>query len=99
MNIKKKTLSLELARKNIDFFFKLLDSRFNTDFDKYYIKEIKKLSQGFNIRLSRDEKLKFCKKCDIYFDTNTRKIRFNSNLKTKEYICNNCLKIRRFILK
>ncbi|MCA9495739.1 MAG: hypothetical protein KC589_02255 [Nanoarchaeota archaeon] len=93
----KKQIQLEYAKKNINFFFKLLDSRFRPDFDKYYIKEIKNISSSFNIRLSREQKLKFCKNCNIYWNTQTRIIRLNSNKKTKEYICKNCNFKRNFI--
>lgn len=98
-NKEKKKLQLELAKENIDFFFKLLEKRFNPDFDKQYIKEIKRLSQGFNIRLTREQKLKFCKKCEIFWNTKTRDIRLNKNNKCKEYICKECGTIRRFQYK
>lgn len=95
-NKDKKLIQKKLAQENINLFFKLLETRFRPNFDNKYINEIKKLSQGFNIRLKREEKLKFCKKCNTYLDTKTREIRLNSTLKTKEYICKNCGTIRRF---
>ena len=61
-NKEKKLLQIELAKKNINLFLNLLKSRKYKNFDKEYIKEIKKLSQGFNIRLKREEKLLFCQK-------------------------------------
>ena len=95
-NKERKKLQLEFANYNIDFFFKLLDERFKPDFDKMYVREIKRLSQGFNVRLKREQKLKFCKKCDTYWDSTTREIRFNSTFICKEYICKNCSYVRRF---
>ena len=95
-NKEKKLLGQFYAKKNIDKYFNLLESRFYPNFDSIYIKEILKLSQSFNIRLTRDEKLKFCKKCLCFWDVNTREIRFNQTLKTKEYICKNCSYTRRF---
>ena len=98
-NKDRKLIQKKLAQENISFFFKLLETRFNPKFDNKYLNEIKKLSQGFNIRLKRDEKLKFCKKCSSYLDINTREIRLNTILKTKEYICKNCGAVRRFKYK
>ena len=98
-NKQRKKLMQDYAKKNISFFFKLLDDRFYPKLDKYYIREIKRLSTGFNIRLKREEKLKFCKKCNSYWDSNSREIRLNPNLKTKEFICKNCGFVRRFKYK
>jgi len=86
----KKTVQKELVNNNISKFFSFLENRLYPAFDHKYIKEIKKLSQGFNIRLSKEQKLKFCKKCDTFWTPQTREIRFNSTLGTKEYICKNC---------
>lgn len=95
-NKDRKNIQKELAQENINFFLKLLENKFNPLLDNKYINEIKKLSQGFNIRLKREEKLKFCKKCDTYLSTQTREIRLNPNTKTKEYICKNCGYTRKF---
>jgi len=73
----RKKIQLEYARKNIDFFFNLLETRFYPKFDKLYVLEIKRLSQGFNLRLNREEKLKFCKNCNSHFNSKSRLIRFN----------------------
>lgn len=98
-NKEKKLVQGELVKLNIDFFFKLLDERFSPEQDSFYIREIQRLSQGFNIRLSREQKLKFCRKCLSYFDVTNREIRFNPIFKTKEYICKNCSEVRRIRYK
>lgn len=95
-NKDKKLLQTKFAKENIEHFFNLLETRFNPEFDSKYIKEIQTLSQSFNIRLTREQKLKFCKKCLTYLDINSREIRFNSIFKTKEHICKNCSNVRRF---
>ena len=95
-NREKKKLQKEYAQKNIEFFFSLLKNNFKEDLNKKYIREIQRLSQGFNIRLSREEKLKFCRKCYVSFSVKTREIRLNSQNKTKDIICKNCGDIRRF---
>ena len=98
-NKERKSLQLKYARENINYFFKLLDKRFYPQYDKMYVREIKRLSEGFNIRLSREEKLKFCKRCNLYWDSKSREIRFDSDSNVKEYICKNCLYVRRFRYK
>lgn len=95
----RKKIQLALAKENMDIFFDLLEKRFRPDFDKEYIKEILRFSTGFNLRLTREQKLKFCKKCHIYWNVDSREIRFNSKTFTKEYICKNCGFIRRFRYK
>lgn len=92
----RKNLQNEYASENIDFFFNLLDTKFKPEFNKGYIKEIKRLSEGFNIRLTREQKLKFCKKCLAVWDVKTREIRFNPKTRTKEYICKLCGFVRRY---
>ena len=98
-NKERKSIQLELAKENIDFFFNLLENSFNPEFDKFYIREIQRLSQGFNIRLTRENKLKFCRKCLTYHNSKTREIRFNSKTKSKEYICKICNSTKRIKYK
>lgn len=98
-NKEKKILQKELAQKNIEHYFNLLESRFEPDYDKFYIKEIKKLSEGFTIRLNREQKLKFCKKCFTYWNAQTREIRLNPTFCTVEHICKNCGHVKRFKYK
>lgn len=98
-NKERKNLQKELAQINIEHYFKLLETRFEPNYDKFYIKEIQKLSQGFIIRLTREQKLKFCKKCFTYMNTKTQEIRLNPRLGAKEYICKNCSNVKRFKYK
>lgn len=100
MKIKdRKQVQKQLANHNIEHFFLLLDKRFYPKYDEKYVKEILELSKSFNIRLTREQKLKFCKKCHVHWSANTREIRLNSMLKCKEYICKNCGFVRRFPYK
>ena len=98
-NKERKQLQLEYAKQNIEHFFSLLDKRFYPKFDHLYIREILRLSQAFNIRLNRKQKLMFCKKCHTHWNKDTREIRLNSRLKAKEHICKNCGFVRRFVYK
>jgi len=98
-NKNKKEVQKEYAKKNIEYFIRLLKTRFKPYFDKNYIKEIKDLSRSFNIRLTREQKLNFCNKCNISWNVKTTKIRLNSKNRTKEYLCKNCGHTRRFKYK
>ena len=93
-NRKKK--QMQFVEDNIQHFFSLLNKRFYPEYDHLYVREILRLSEGFNRRLTREEKLQFCKKCHCYWNSETREIRLNSTLKCKEYICKNCGAVRRF---
>lgn len=95
MRKNKKNLKNQFAKDAIDKYLKLIETE-NNEFLIDYVKEIKKISQGFNITLSKEEKLKFCKKCLIPWNNKTRKIRIKN--KNKEFICLNCNYIKRFIL-
>ncbi|MCA9486664.1 hypothetical protein H6501_05450 [Candidatus Woesearchaeota archaeon] len=95
----RKELQSQYAQKNIEKFFSLLDTRFAPDFDATYVTEIQRLSQAFTLRLSREQKLKFCRNCKCYWNTQTRMIRFSKENQAKEYICKNCGFVRRFPYK
>ena len=92
-----KKIQQNYVKNNIEFFIELLEKRFNPNFDKFYVKEINRLSEGFNIRLRREQKLKFCKQCDCFWDVNSVRIRLNSKKRTKEYTCKKCDFIKRFV--
>lgn len=95
----KKEKQKELATSNIEKFFDLLKTNFYPNYNSKYVKQIKEISQSFNIRLTREQKQKFCKKCNNYFTIKNREIRLNSNLKTKEIICKNCSSVKRYPYK
>jgi RNase P subunit RPR2 len=92
----RKVLQIEIANNNIDFFLLLLKTRFCPEFDKFYIQEIQRLTQGFNIRLKKEEKLLFCRKCRTFLDAQTREIRLNTKDNTKDIICKNCGNARKY---
>lgn len=98
-NSNKKNIQKTYARKAINKYFDLLNKRFYPDFDSVYIRHILEISKSFNIRLSREEKLKFCRNCYCYFTVENRKIRLNSKINTIEYICKNCGSVKRFKFK
>ncbi len=95
----RKEIQKEYAKQSISKYFNLIKNNFYPTYNEKYIKEILKLSQSFNIRLSRNEKLNFCKKCLIKWDVKSREIRLNSKNQCREYICKKCGFIRRFKYK
>ena len=99
MKKKKKQFQREQAQKSIQIYLKLIQDNTYPNYSSKYIKEIKKLSQGFRIRLNREQKLQFCKKCNTPWNSSTRNIRFNTENKTKEYICKKCGHIKKLRYK
>lgn len=95
----KKSKQKDFVKKNVDHYIELLKTRFMPEYDTKYVKELKKICSAFNYRLTREEKLLFCKKCNCYWNKDTRIIRVNSDTKATEYICKNCGHIRRFRYK
>ncbi len=95
----RKKIKINYALKNIDFFFNLIETEFYPRKNLFYIREIKRLSQGFNIRLNREQKLKFCNSCSCFWNVDTREIRLNPLTCCVEYKCKNCSYIRRFKYK
>ena len=93
--VRKKNKKKILAEKNIEIFTELIDKKFNKDYEKNYIKNIFEIQKSFNIKFSREFKLKFCKKC---FSYKPYKIRIDKLHKTKNFICKNCGNIKRFKL-
>lgn len=98
-NQNKKNLQKEYANKAIQKYFSFLDVKFYPPYNEVYIKEILKISKSFNIRLKKEEKLKFCKKCFSYLNFDNKKIRVNKNTKCVEHICKNCGNIKRIRYK
>jgi RNase P subunit RPR2 len=95
-NKDRKKLQNKYAKNNLNKFFTLIETRFYPKMDSNYINEIKKISTSFNIRLTREQKLKFCKKCNTYLNINTKIIRINPKTCSIEHICKNCGHIKRF---
>ncbi|MCH8519930.1 MAG: hypothetical protein LAT82_04210 [Nanoarchaeota archaeon] len=98
----RKKLQKKLAQEAIYTYFDALtdlDRSLRDTYESKYISQIIKLQTSFTIKLKREEKLKICKKCLTYQTSKTQLIRFNSELKTKEFICKKCGDIRRFKYK
>lgn len=93
----RKNRKQELARENINRFFELMKDKSLSEYHRTYARWVRRLATGFNIRLSRAEKLRFCKKCFAMWPDNC-KIRLNSATGCKEFVCS-CGHIKRIRYK
>lgn len=99
MKQNKKKIQLHYANKAIEKYLILIKEDKFSKYHKEYVKELQTISKTFNRRLKRDEKIQFCKKCLIPWNSNTKTIRINSKLRCIEHRCNNCSYSRRFPYK
>lgn len=95
----KKTQHKELVLKNVLLLLELSKNVQLQPFHTQYIKQLVDLTKAFNIRLTREQKLLFCKNCMIPWNSKTRSIRLNSIHGTKDYICLECGFVRKFKYK
>lgn len=64
---------------------------------KRYIFLVMKFVQRYKIKLSKDQKKKFCRACYSYWiPDKSVTITYNPKIKMEEYTCLSCNKIRRF---
>ena len=86
----------DIAEERIEILFSLAEKEFKKHPDRAerYIELARKIGLRYNVRLPKDLKRKFCKKCMNYLKpgVNTR-IRLNKGKKT--YFCMDCGKIVR----
>jgi RNase P subunit RPR2 len=95
----KKTYQKQLVQDNISQLLLLSKNPTLTDFHKDYINQVLELAKSSNVRLTREQKLQFCKKCLNPWNSKTCTIRLNSRLGAKEYSCLECGYVRRFSYK
>lgn len=109
---KKKYLKINDLRKNIavkiiNNLFNIIENGIETDdkdkiilnnnFKKKYFKLIKQISMKFRIKLSKEQKKKFCKKCFNSLDSNNSITRLTKdNIKIT---CNYCKNTKKIALK
>ncbi|MCC7570447.1 hypothetical protein KO465_03815 [Candidatus Micrarchaeota archaeon] len=94
-----KKLKQEIAKERINRLFYLADfySKTNSLYSKKYCLMIDKIRKTVNLRLSKQQKIKFCKKCHTFWiPGNTVKIIQNHSNKRIIYRCLNCGSERKF---
>lgn len=61
-----------------------------------YLSLVMKFIKRYRLNLSQEKRLKFCKKCFVYWiEGDTLRLKLNKSLKLKEHICINCNYIKR----
>ena len=91
----KKRVQKELARRAIDRYFEVLRLGVDSEYASLYVREILRIASAFTISLSAEEKLLFCKKCFVFHSVRTRRVRFVSALRVKEFRCLECGFVKR----
>jgi len=94
-----KKLKKKLCGEQIDYLFSVAEKY--TTIDKKIsdrcIEMAKKLSMKYNVRISKESKLRFCKYCLKYFTGDNLRTRTNHGIL---YIyCKNCNKYRKIVIK
>jgi ribonuclease P protein subunit RPR2 len=83
----------------VDILLKEAEVNFNThpERTKRYLKMVWDLAKKYNLRLRREQKLKFCKKCFMLWVPNeTVKISFDRKHTFFEFVCRTCGYKKRF---
>ncbi len=95
---RKPTLQMKIAKERIKRLFYLA----KLNFDKYpergkkYVELARKIGKRYNVRLTKEEKRSFCKKCNQFLIPNkTSEIKIDSEKKLIIIKCMNCGNIYR----
>ncbi len=92
----------KIAKERIEILFSLAEKEFkeHPDRSKRYIELARKIGLRYNVRLSKDDKRKFCKICNTLLKPGiSSKVRLDKSTKTINVQCLNCEKISRFPYK
>ena len=92
----------KIAKERIEILFSLAEKEFkeHPDRSKRYIELARKIGLRYNVRLSKDDKRKFCKICNTLLKPGiSSKVRLDKSTKTINVKCLNCEKISRFPYK
>jgi len=92
----------KIARERIEILFSLAKKEFkkHSERSKRYIELARKIGLRYNVRLSKEMKRKFCKKCNsLLISSKTEQVRIDSKSKTIMRKCLNCGKIYRYPYK
>jgi ribonuclease P protein subunit RPR2 len=90
---KKSALKAEIARERIKILLDLAKKEFKIkpERSKRYVKLARKIGMKYNVRLTKEQKRSFCKKCNqILIPSKTSEIRIDSRKKTIIIKCLGC---------
>ena len=92
----------KIAKERIEILFSLAEKEFKRypERSKRYVELARKIGLRYNVRLSKDDKRKFCKICNTLLKPGvSSKVRLDKSTKTINVQCLNCEKIYRFPYK
>jgi ribonuclease P protein subunit RPR2 len=91
----------DIAEERIEKLFSLAEKEFkkHPERSKRYIELARKIGLRYNVRLPKDLKRKFCKKCNSLLTASTKQVRIDSKTKTVAIKCLNCGKVYRYPYK
>ena len=101
----KKSKSLQrmgIARERIEKLFSLAKEELNTNPDRSrnYVELARKIGKRYNVRLTKEQKRSFCKKCNrLLIPTRTSKVNIDTKRKIKIIKCTNCGNIYKYPYK
>jgi len=84
---------VKIAKERVDILFNLAEKEFkkHPERSKRYVELARKIGMRCNVRLTKKQKKKFCKKCNqLLVPKKTCKIKIDSNKKLMEIKCLNC---------
>ena len=90
----------QIARERITILFKEASKaarRYELNLANRYIFLARKMAMAYNVRLTKEQKRKFCHHCYHYFKPGKNvEVRTNPKTKAVEYKCLDCKKITRY---
>lgn len=92
----------KIAEERIEILFSLAEKEFrkHPERSRRYVELARKIGLRYNVRLSKDEKKKFCKKCNTLLKPGiTSQVRLDKSTKTIRILCLNCKKVYRYPYK
>ncbi len=92
----------KIAKERIKILFELAEKEFkkHPERSKRYIQLARKIGLRYNVRLTKEQKRKFCKNCNsLLLPGVSCKVRLDKNKKTVSIKCLNCNKIYRYPYK
>lgn len=99
---KKPDWQTKIAKERIEILFALAENEFKErpDRSRRYLELARKIGLRYNVRLMKNEKRKFCKKCNTLLKPGiTSCIRLDKATKTILTICLNCKNVYRYPYK
>jgi len=96
---KKPIQYLKIAKERIEILFGLAEKEFSKhpERSRRYIELARKIGLRYNIRLSKEQKRKFCKNCNsLLIPGKTSQVRIKSDKRTVTTKCLNCNRIYRY---